>query len=292
MNLFLAVITQSLTFLPLALGISISYHILRATDMTIDGSFVLGAGMFAKLVTMGYSPALAACVALLSGACAGAFTAFVQRGGRIDPLLAGVLSAFVLSSMSLILMGKPNISLIMQHTLLSAAFASGDVAGWLTTGMYVFFLCFITILALSTRFGLELRAFGDNPSLLTRLGKQTEIHRLAGFALTNTLAAAAGCLTAQTIGYADIGMGAGMTLTGIGAIILGQQLLQRFYRTQLLRIDLEFFACSLGVIAYYFLLNALLRADINPIYLKMLLGLLIIMFLRTALIRPATGVAS
>lgn len=292
MNLFLAVITQSLTFLPLALGISISYHILRATDMTIDGSFVLGAGVFAKFVTMGYSPALAAFVALLSGACAGAFTAFVQRGGRIDPLLAGVLSAFVLSSMSLILMGKPNISLLMQRTLLSAAFANSDVAGWITTGMYVLFFCFIAVLLLSTRFGLELRAFGDNPSLLTRLGKQTEIHRLAGFALTNTLAAAAGCLTAQTIGYADIGMGAGMTLTGIGAIILGQQLLQRFYRTHLLRIGMECFACLLGVIAYYFLLNALLRADINPIYLKMLLGLLIIMFLRTALNRPATGVAS
>lgn len=275
--------TQSLTFLPLAFGISISYYLLRATDMTIDASFVAGAGIFARLVTAHIAPEIAAIAALAGGALAGMLSASIQRGGRVDPLLAGVLATFILSSVNLVLMGKPNINLLAQPTLVSSAFAKSDLYGWSVVAIYSLFLCGITILLLKSRFGLSLRALGDNPTLFHRLGKNIEAYRLAGFALTNALSAAAGCLTAQTVGYADVGMGFGMTLTGIGAIILGKQLLQRLRKRMLFRIGTEFIACCLGVILYFFALNALLRMDINPIYLKMILGLTLIIFLRAAI---------
>lgn len=82
LDLLFAIATQSLTFLPLALGISVSYTILRATDMTLDGSFVLGAAVFARLVTLGISPTTAALAALMSGAAAGIMVSLIQRGGR------------------------------------------------------------------------------------------------------------------------------------------------------------------------------------------------------------------
>lgn len=283
LELFTAIVTQSLTFLPLALGISISYTILRATDMTLDGSFVLGAAVFARLVTLGFSPVTAGMAALASGALAGMMVSLIQRGGRVDPLLAGVLATFILASGNLILMGKPNINLLSETTLVSSAFAKSEVYGWLLVAAFCLILAVVTCLMISSRLGLTLRALGDNPGLLQRLGKNIEGYRMFGFAFTNTLAAAAGCLTAQTVGYADIGMGLGMTLTGIGAIILGQQIIRFFVKKDALRMVAEFVACLAGVLIYFFAINLLLRLDVNPIYLKLILGLILIFFLRTAI---------
>lgn len=282
-DLLVAIFTQSLTFFPLALGISISYSLLRATDMTLDGSFVLGAGIFAKLITLGFSPYLAGILAVLSGSLAGIMVSLIQRGGRVDPLLAGVLATFILTSGNLALMGRPNINLLSEHTLVSSAFNHSDLAGWMLVALYSFAFCFIACVLIRTRFGLMLRALGDNSNLLTRLGHPVEIFRMMGFALTNSLAAVAGILTAQTVGYADIGMGFGMTLTGIGAIILGQQIFRMIRPTSPMRVLGELLACLIGVLLYFCAINALLRFDINPVYLKMILGLVLILFLRTAL---------
>ena len=282
-DLIIAVITQSLTFLPLALGISISYSMLKATDMTLDGSFVLGAAIFARLTTLGYSPIIAALFALCGGAAAGLMVSLIQRGGRVDPLLAGVLATFILTSGNLVLMGRPNISLLSQHTLLSDAFNQSSMYGWSLVSIYCGIICILACVLIRTRFGLMLRALGDNPTLLQRMGTSIERYRIAGFALTNTLAAASGILTAQTVQYADINMGFGMTLTGIGAILLGKQIVSFILRVKQQRVFFEFFACVCGVLIYFVAINSLLRADINPIYLKMILGLVLIIFLRGAI---------
>lgn len=281
-GLIISVFTQALTFLPLALGISISYSMLRATDMTLDGSFVLGAAVFARLVTLGFSPIFAGLCALCAGSLAGVLVSMIQRGGRVDPLLAGVLATFILTSGNLALMGRPNIGLLSQHTLVSNAFSKSDLDGWLLVATYCVVICFAACLLIRSRFGLLLRALGDNPNLLQRLGHSIEFYRVTGFVLTNTLAAASGILTAQTVGYADIGMGMGMTLTGIGAIILGQQIVRLFVKVSYFRVALEFSACLLGVLLYFFSINALLRFDIDPVYLKMILGVVLILFLRAA----------
>jgi putative ABC transport system permease protein len=278
----IAIFTQSLTFIPLAFGISVSYQLLRATDMTIDGSFVIGAGVFARLVTLGFPPIIALVSALCAGMLAGAMTAAIQRGGKVDPLLAGVLATFILTSLNLIIMSRPNISLLSTPTLVSSAFASSDLMGWSTVAIFIFIICGAAFMLLQTRFGLLLRAFGDNALLLKRHGRHIEFYRFAGFGLSNLLAAAAGCFTAQTIGYADIGMGFGMTLTGIGTIILGQQILRKISMRQYFRVGLDFLSCLIGVTLYFFALNLLLRLDVDPIYLKMILGIILIIFLRSA----------
>jgi len=274
-----------MTFLPLALGISISYTILRATDMTLDGSFVLGAAIFARLTTLGVPPLLSAACALIAGMLAGMMVSTIQRGGKVDPLLAGILATFILTSGNLVIMGMPNINLLSQTTLFSSAFAKSEFTGWILVSCCSLICCGISLFLISSRLGLLLRALGDNPSLLQRLGKNIEAYRMTGFALTNALAAASGCITAQTVGYADIGMGLGMTLTGIGAIILGQQLVRLAIKKSGARILIEFSACLIGVLFYFFAINCLLRFDVNPIYLKMILGLVLIFFLRAAVTR-------
>jgi len=284
--LLYSVMTQLVMFMPLALGVSISYTVLRATDMTLDGSFVLGAGVFAKLTTLGIPPFLSALIALISGAMAGIMVSLIQRGGKIDPLLAGIIAAFILVSINLIVMGKPNISLLSSNTLLSFAFNKSDLYGYTITGLYCITICFIAAILLNSKFGLVLRGLGDNPSLLKRLGKPVEFYRSLGFAFTNALSAASGILTSQVVGYADTSMGLGMTLTGIGAIILGQQVLKLFTNTSSIRILGELSACLIGSSIYFAAMNILLRMNVNPVYLKMILGFVLIIFLRAAL-RPA-----
>ena len=284
-----SILTQSITFLPLAFGISISYVLLRATDMTLDGSFVLGAALFASFVTLGISPVLASIAALGGGVAAGMMVGLIQRKGRVDPLLAGVLATFILTSGNLALMGRPNINLLSQTTLFSAAFAKSEMQGWTEVAIASVSLCLMACLVLRTRFGLILRALGDNPVLLNRLGFSTEHYRLLGFSFTNLLAAGSGLLTAQTVGYADINMGFGMTLTGIGAIILGQQIIRGMFRLKNQRVFFEFISCVIGVVLYFFAVTELLRLDVNPIYLKMFLGIALIIFLRTAISRNQEG---
>ena len=274
--------TQTITFLPLALALYISFNLLRAIDLTLDGSFVLGAAVFARLIVIGVSPSIAAICAILGGIVVGVGVSAVQRGEKINSLLAGVLATFILLSGNLIIMGRPNISLLSKVTLVSSAFQSGQLYGWALVLLFSGLFCLVAYVLLSTRFGLILRALGDNSSLLQRMGNSIELYRLLGFALTNGLAAASGCLTAQTIGYADVGMSYGMTLTALGAVILGRQLLNIFLVQNNFNIGVEFTACLFGVFFYFFAVNGLLRFEFNPLYLKMLLGILLIVFLRLA----------
>lgn len=289
LEFLLSILVQALPFIPLAFGIAISYNILRATDMTIDGSFVLGAASFARLITLGVPPIIAAFLALASGAAAGTMTALIQRGGRVDALLAGILATFILSSVNLLIMSKPNINLIDVPTLLSPAYAISDNVGMMAAFLIVLCLSLPVYFLLRSQIGLHLRAFGDNPVLLQRLGMRIELYRMFGFALTNMLAAGAGMLTAQMVGYADISMGFGMTLTGIGAIILGYQVLSKLSKKTYFRVGLECLACLIGVVLYFSSLNFLLRMHVDPIYLKMILGIVLAFFLRAA-VQKQTGI--
>lgn len=282
LNIFFNGLTQSLPFLPLALAIYISFQWMNATDMTLDGSFVAGAGIFAKAVSIGVPPLLAAALALATGMLIGVMVAVIQRHQRIDPLLAGILATFMLTSGNLIMMGQPNISLLNQTTLVSNAFAISEIEGYAYIALWVALLGGSAVVILLSPFGLRLRAFGDNPRLFARYGFAPEKYRCLGFAFTNALAASAGCLTAQTVGYADINMGLGVTLTGLGAIIVGRQLVLYAFKRPYLRQGLEFLACTLGVLVYFALMNSLLTLGVDPLYLKLLLGLLLIVFLRNA----------
>ena len=280
LNFIFSILSQSIPFLPLALAIYISFNLLKATDMTLDGSFVAGAGVFAHAISLGVHPALAGCMAMLIGILTGCMVASFQRHQRIDALLAGILATFILTGLNLIMMGRPNISLLNQTTLLSNAFAISDFRGYTLAGIYCAIICLTVILLLRSRVGLRLRAFGDNPQHMARLGFSIEAYRMGGFALTNCLAACAGCLTSQTVGYADINMGFGVTLTALGAIILGQTLFTQALHRTYLRSGLEFLSCLIGVVIYFTAINALLRMQVDPVYLKIILGLVLVFFLR------------
>lgn len=280
------ILEQSFLMFPLVLGIYLSFSILKIADLTVDGSLVLGACIFAKLVSSGISWPLAMLAALIAGALAGVFVALVQRHNRIDPLIAGILMAFILNSLSLVIMQRPNIGLLGTDLLFSfgARFISLPLSFVRLSILFVvaLILAFGIVIFLHSRAGLWLKAFGNNEDLVAMLGQDPERLRIMGLAISNALAALTGCLTAQASGYADINMGFGQALIGIAMILVGRQLYMLFKRKNIVHDLVAVFFTLLGVICYFVLTNEVIRYGLSPLYLKMAIGGLLIIFLWVA----------
>lgn len=270
MNYSVQILEQACLMFPLVLGMYLSFSVLKIADLSVDGSLVLGAALFAKLITLGFHPALAAISATGGGMLSGIFVALVQRHNRIDPLIAGILMAFILNSLSLIIMQRPNIALLdllsttERHIMLAVLIPAVVI--------------FLGIFLLS-RTGSWLKAFGNNQHLVATLGRDPEPLRMLGLALSNGLAATSGCITAIASGYADINMGFGQALIGIAMILVGRQLLHVFKRQDVIKDFSAIFFTFVGVIIYFILINEIIRFGLNPVYVKMAIGFLLIIFL-------------
>ncbi|MBP9742006.1 MAG: hypothetical protein KBD37_01465 [Burkholderiales bacterium] len=279
------VISQIIPFIPLAYAATISYNILRATDLTLDGSFVLGAGIYALMLSNGVNPLLAATCSLGAGFTSGIMVGLIQWQNKIDSLLAGILASFMLVPINLLIMGKPNINLIGHDNYLSNVLNVNPNVGYLIVAVFSLGICLIAYIILNVRIGLYLRGLGENQNLLMKLGYSSEAYKVFGFGLTNMLAASSGVLTTQCVGYADINMGFGMTLTAIAAIIIGYQLLFRLLSTTVKIIHFEIISSLCGIVIYFTMVNLLLRFDVNPLYLKLFLSIILILFMRLSTFR-------
>lgn len=273
---------QTLIFLPLAFGVYLSYEILMITDLTVEGTFVLGAAIFARLVTLGCNQFMAVIAALAGGALIGIGVTFMQRIAKINSLIAGILATFMLYSVNFGIMNRPNISLLNSTIFLQ------HLQDYYPRSLTFFLLFFIIILAaililfLHSQRGLEMRAFGCSPHLLKKLGKKPTFFLCLGLATSNALSALCGVMTAQVDGYADISMGLGMALTAIGAVVIGKKLISSLLKSNRFNATIGLFSCFIGAYIYFLILNTFLVMGINPVYLKLLLGLVLVVFLSTA----------
>lgn len=289
-SIFIPAYQQMLLFLPLAFGMYLTYCVMNTTDLTVEATFVLGAAIFARIYTQFNSSPLAIMAAILLPSLAGLAVAMMRKFARIDSLIASVLAIYMLYTVNFTVMGRPNISLIMSHLVLLNDQHTHPILVWggLTLGVLVLatFLVFI----LHGRFGLLLRAIGINENLAKQLGENVFLLTIIGLMLSNSLSALSGLLTAQINGYADIGMGTGMALTAIGAMMIGMTI---FRRHQAIHFNaaIDLLACAFGVFIYFIILNTLLYFDVNPIYLKLLMGLMLVFFLSGAVRGKKQGVS-
>src|SRR3989338_4089123 len=282
LTILLNTLQQTLIFLPLALGVYLSYDVLMITDLTVEGTFVLGAAIFARLITSGVDQITCVIAALIGGAVIGIGVTVMQRVAKINSLIAGILATFMLYSVNFGVMSQPNISLLNNHIFLQ--YLQDYHANTLTIFLIGFIALLIIIMSifLHSQTGLLLRAFGCNPHLLRKLGKNPAFYLGIGLALSNALAALCGVMTAQLDGYADIHMGLGMALTAIGAVVIGKKLMSSLFHSQKFSALIGIGGCILGAFIYFLILNGFLSFGINPIYLKLFLGLILVLFLSTA----------
>ncbi|MBW8451746.1 MULTISPECIES: ABC transporter permease [Lactobacillus] len=256
MNLIVSAIGQGLLWALLGLGLYLTFRILNFADMTVEGTFPLGAAVAVANLAHGMSPYLATFLALLAGMIAGLVTGLLYTKGKIPILLAGILTMTAIYSINLRIMGGSNISLIGKKTLLNNEFLKslpqyfssvvlGVIVVVIITGILVFFL--------NTDFGQAFIATGDNPKMAKSLGIYTDSMIIIGLMLSNGIVALCGALIAQNNGYADINMGIGTIVIALASIIIGEVAFGE------LTLNQRLVAVTLGSIIYRLILLAVLQ---------------------------------
>lgn len=280
-------------------GIVITLRFLNWPDLTVDGSFTLGAAVLAITLENGHSPWLAMILAAMAGFMAGAATFALNRKLGISKILSGILIMLILYSVNLRIMGKANISLLRIGTLFTSFDGNGigdpiRLAVFLAIAVtFLLILCYFMV----TRIGLFLRATGDNEFMVQSHGVNTSTLFLIGLGLSNALIAVSGALVAQNQGFADIGMGTGMIITGIAALIIGETIfsgiisLKKMFKTSSDKETLppkgkhllpwqsfsELGAALLGAFFYFLIIAVCLRIGLAPTDLKLATGVLVIL---------------
>ena len=214
-----ATIEQSLIFAIMVLGVYISFRILNFPDMTVDGTFPLGAAISAKLLTLGVNPYLTLLVALVAGAVAGAVTGLIHVKLKVKDLLAGILVMTALYSVNLRVMGKSNIPLFEEDNIFNTEYSM-----MITIVVLILISKFLLDYLLKTKFGFALKALGDNENLIVSLGLNEEKYKIYGLMIANAFVALSGAVLAQYQGFADVGMGTGIIVIGLASIIIGDTL--------------------------------------------------------------------
>ncbi len=267
---------QGLAYGLVALGIVITFRILAFPDLTVDGSFPLGAAVVARLITEGVPPVYSIIAAIICGFLAGCCTGLLNTKLKINSLLAGILMMTILYSVNLRIMGRSNIQLLTVNTLLTPL-ENLDVNRFIPIIAFFFlvalFTKFLTDMFLHTQIGFAMRATGDNEQMIRTLGVNTDSMTVMGLGISNGFVALSGALVAQDQGFADVGMGIGMIVAGLASIIIGEAL---FGKKTVQRLTL---AAIVGSIIYKFIISLGLRLGLAPTDLKMATGVMVILAL-------------
>ncbi|HDY7996109.1 TPA: ABC transporter permease [Vibrio vulnificus] len=210
-----------------ALGVYLTFRVLDFPDLSVDGSFPMGAAVAATAIVAGVNPWLATGMAILAGAMTGWVTAFLAVRCGILHLLASILTMIAAFSINIRIMGRPNLALLGEETILTPFESLGDpmFIRPLVVGILVLISSWLVVRLLNSDFGLGLRATGVNARMVRAQGGSTSFYTYFGLALSNGFVGFAGALFAQTNSFADVTSGVGTIVVGLAAVILGQTLI-------------------------------------------------------------------
>lgn len=267
---------QGLGYALVALGIVITFRILAFPDLTVDGSFALGGAVVARLITEGVTPIYAILASIICGFAAGCCTGLLNTRLKINSLLAGILMMTILYSVNLRIMGRSNIQLLTVNTFITPL-ENMEIHRFIPIIIFFFVVTFIikllTDMFFRTQIGFAMRATGDNEQMIRTLGVNTDNMTVLGLGISNALVALSGCLVAQDQGFSDVGMGIGMIVAGLAAIIIGETIIGK---TSVQRMTL---AAIVGSVIYKFIIAVGLRLGLAPTDLKMATGVMVIIAL-------------
>ncbi len=257
---FLGAVELGLIYAFVALGVYLAFRILDFPDLTVDGSLPLGAAVCAVLILAGVNPWLATLAAMAAGAAAGLVTAFLNIRFKILHLLASILTMIALFSVNLRIMGRPNVALIGEDTVLTPFYGLFGLPDQYLRPLFllVFVVIVVWLMArfLASDFGLAMRATGTNPRMARAQGVATGLQVYVGIALSNALVGLAGALFAQANGFADVTTGVGTIVVGLAAVIVGETVLP----SRLVTVAL--IGCVIGSVLYRIAIQLALSADV------------------------------
>ena len=288
MQIIISAIAEGLLWSFMAIGIYISFRILKKPDLTTEGSFPFGGAVAAALIVNDVHPVLATIIAFFAGAVAGYLTGLLMTKGKIPGLLAGILLMTGLYSLNLVVMGRSNISLLNRPRI------TGLVNNYISLPMdfdaiiIALFMLSIVLSLLIYFFkadaGQALIATGDNEKMARSMGISTDNMKMLGLALANGLVGLSGALIGQYNGYVDISMGIGVFVIGLAAVII----VEIFFKD--LSLSARFVSIPIGAILYRFIIAFSIYVGLPPELLKLVSAVILGLFLSLPSILSKKGV--
>ena len=231
MGIYVTILEQGLIYGILALGVYITYKILDFPDLTVDGSFPLGAALTATMITRGVNPYLTLPASFLIGVIAGICTGLIHVKCKVRDLLSGIIMMTALWTINLRLAGTANVPIFGEESIFDNPAMNGLFQGSsasykvLVVVLVIAVICKVLLdLYLKTKSGFLLRAVGDNDVLVTSLAKDQGNVKILGLALANGLVSLAGCIFCQEQRVFEISSGTGAIVIGLASVIIGTSL--------------------------------------------------------------------
>lgn len=280
---FFSAIELGLIYSLMVLGLFISYRILNIPDLTVDGSFTLGAAV-AVVATLAGHPVLGLLLAALAGAAAGFVTALLQTRMKIQPILAGIITMTALYSINLMVMdNKANLPLAQGESIYH------NLPGMLLSGLAAIGVAAVLVLFLQTPAGLAVRATGDNEAMVRSSSINADRMKMAGLSIANACVALSGALIAHYNCYAEVRMGIGMVVIGLASLIVGEiavGLLVR--RTNILSGAV---AAIVGSVLYRLIIAQALEWNFSSSSLKLITAIIVAMAMSVPAVKESLRLA-
>jgi putative ABC transport system permease protein len=282
-NLWIGAVALGLAFAASALGVFVTFRVLAFPDLTVDGSFPLGAAVSAILLTRGWDPWLTLLAAAVAGSLAGAATSLLNSHLKINGLLAGILVSIGLWTVNLrVMQEKANVPLLTVDTVLTPVrpyLPDSNLTAVVVYGVVTVLLALSLYWLLHTDLGLAIRATGENEKMVRAQGIDANAMRLIGLSLANALVAFSGGLVAQFQGYADVGMGLGMIVAGLAAVIIGETIVRpRGVGTTII-------AVAAGSVIYRAVIALALFIGLGPSDMRLVTSLIVVVALAVPQLR-------
>ena len=288
-------IAQGLIWGIMAIGIYVTYKILDIADLTVDGSLCTGGATCVILLVNGCPMWLALICSIFVGMLAGLITGILITKLKIPAILAGILTQLALYSINLHIMGfgttsfsKPNLPIsVDKYNLIVSSRYVRELS--LRNPIIVVILFVAIVIAIlywffGTELGCSIRATGANQFMARSQGINTDKTKVIGLVISNSLVALTGALLSQYQGFADINMGRGAIVIGLAAVIIGEQIFDKVFKN----FALKLFACVLGAIIYYLVIQFVLKLGLSTDDLKMLTAIVVAIFLAIPNLKKGT----
>ena len=234
MDFIVTILEQGLIYAILALGVYITYKILDFPDLTVDGSFPLGAAVTAALITRGMNPYLTLPVSFLAGVLAGVCTGLIHVKCKVRDLLSGIIMMTALWTVNLYIAGTANVPLFSRDIIFKNDFLIEIVPESMKSYVTLIIVLILAVvckiildLYMNTKSGYLLRAVGDNETVVTALAKDQGNVKILGLAIANGLVSLAGCVFAQEERVFEISMGTGAIVIGLASVIIGTSIFKK-----------------------------------------------------------------
>ncbi len=276
MEFYLSALQLSLCLGAMAMGVFITMKIFNIPDITTDGSYTLGAVVTAVLLTHQWPVYFVLPVSMIMGAVAGTCTGFIHTRLKIEALLAGILVMTGLYSINLIILGRSNIPLINMPTLFTYfQVFSNEIYNELFVGIVLITaLALLLRFILKTDFGIAMRATGNSATMTRALGINNDRMKIIGLAIANSLTALSGSLVAQYQNFADINMGIGIVIVGLGSVLIADVLRTWF---NIISIGWQIVFVILGSFLFQMVLAITLSLGVDPNLLKLITALFVLL---------------